>query len=260
MDGPITESARHAGPLQDASTIFYPRLEALRGVAALTVAAFHSWQSPWVDAAGLKRTFYASDGTVGWAGKFGAELLRIFGNGHGAVVLFFVISGFVLAGSLARGPQDLCAAAPRFLLARLFRIYPAIFATIGVFAVLFWTTGASLTSAEAYRPLGLLRNVLLLDTSIDGVMWSLQIELIAIPLIILVYFGSVRWGLIFPITVFLALAALSFSGTWNRAIGGPGMLGTIHAFIPGVIAFLVGRRLVEQCPVRLTPAVFMAGM
>src|SRR5947208_2819432 len=98
MDGPLTDSARLAGPgpLQDASTVFYPRLEALRGVAALTVAAFHSWQSIWIDATGHTRNFFSSGGTA-WAERFGEELLRIFGNGHGAVVLFFVISGFVLS-------------------------------------------------------------------------------------------------------------------------------------------------------------------
>ena len=255
--GTATESARLDGALQDASTIFYPRLEALRGVAALIVAAFHSWQSIWIDAAGRKRSFFPSDGAAGWVEQFGAGLLRVFGNGHGAVILFFVISGFVLSGSLARSPQGFCAAASRFLPARLFRIYPAIFATIGIFAILFWVTGAMFGPADAYRPFGLLRNALLLETSIDGVMWSLQIELIAIPLILLVFFGSARWGLILPTALFLGLAALSFSGAWNRAIGSVGMFGTIHAFIPGMIAFQIGRRLVERCPVRLAPALFM---
>ncbi|HLQ94737.1 MAG TPA: acyltransferase [Xanthobacteraceae bacterium] len=258
MDGPPNELARPAGPLQDASTIFYPRLEALRGVAALTVAAFHSWQSIWIDAGEGRRNFLSADGTVGWVEQFGTGLLRVFGNGHGAVMLFFVISGFVLCGSLARGPQDFYAAAMRFLPARLFRIYPAIFATIGIFAVLYWTTGVLLGPADAYGPFGLLRNALLLETSIDGVMWSLQIELIAVPLILLAFLGSVRWGLILAVMLFLVLAALSFSGAWNRAIGGSGMLGTIHAFIPGMIAFWIGHRLVERCPVRLAPALFLA--
>jgi len=89
-------------------------------------------------------------------------------------------------------------------------------------------------------------------------MWSLQIELIAVPLILLAFLGSVRWGLILAVMLFLVLAALSFSGAWNRAIGGSGMLGTIHAFIPGMIAFWIGHRLVERCPVRLAPALFLA--
>jgi peptidoglycan/LPS O-acetylase OafA/YrhL len=174
------------------------------------------------------------------------------------VVLFFVISGFVLASSLSRGPQTIPAGGARFLNARLFRIYPAVFVTIVVFAAVFWLTGAFLSGPSAYSPVSLLRNALLLDFSIDGVMWSLQLEMIAIPLIFLAYIGWRQWGVIAPALLFAVLAGLSFWGPWNRAIGAPNLFGEIHAFVCGMAAFLVGPRLIKLCSPRMVFVAFAA--
>ena len=246
--------------MKDEPTIFYPRLEALRGFAALTVAAFHSWQSSWIDTAGHTRNFLSSAATDSWPERLGLECLRILGGGYAAVILFFVLSGFVLSGSLTRGPQAPVAAAQRFIIARLFRIYPAVFATIAIFAILFWLTGKVLGAAESYGPLGILRNALLLDTSIDGVMWTLQIELVAVPLIFLVFVGFVRWGIALPITVFAVLMVLSFSGRWNRLLNDLPFFGSILAFIPGMVVFLTAGRVIRQLPTHLAPAAFIAAL
>ena len=48
--------------------------------------------------------------------------LAVLLNGQGAVQLFFVLSGFVLAGSLARSRER--APWPQFLVRRVFRIHP----------------------------------------------------------------------------------------------------------------------------------------
>jgi peptidoglycan/LPS O-acetylase OafA/YrhL len=247
---PIRGDDEMAAPSKS-TPIFYPRLEALRGVAALMVAAFHSWQSTWLDSTGKLRNFLlVSDGQP-LTGYFTNLILRVIGNGYGAVVLFFVISGFVLTGSLARGPQRLHRSASRFLIARLFRIYPAVFATVGLFAALFWTSGVFIDTPKAYVPLGLLRNALLINTSIDGVTWSLQLELIAMPAIVLAYFGWRVWGIAVPVVLFFCLAALSFWGPWNRAIGVPNLFGTIHAFMPGVAAFFLAPKLLKGCSPRI---------
>jgi peptidoglycan/LPS O-acetylase OafA/YrhL len=235
----------------DSTAIFYPRLEALRGVAALMVAAFHSWQSTWLDSNDKVRNFLVVGDGQGLASNCTNVILRVFGNGYGAVVLFFVISGFVLSGSLARGPQGFPQGGSRFLIARLFRIYPAVFATVGLFAALFWTSGAFIDTPNAYTMLSLLRNALLINTSIDGVTWSLQLELIAMPVIVLAYLGWRAWGDIVPVVLFFCLAALSFWGPWNRVIGTPNLFGTIHAFMPGVIAFLFAPKLLRGCSPRI---------
>ena len=62
---------------------FIPRLESLRGMAALLVGFYHCglMYLPFPPS-GVSRVYFG------------------FGNGMGCVVVFFVISGFVLARSL----------------------------------------------------------------------------------------------------------------------------------------------------------------
>jgi peptidoglycan/LPS O-acetylase OafA/YrhL len=244
-----------AGPPHQSNIIFYPRIEALRGIAALSVAAFHSWQSRWPDAAGQTQSFLSSSAGDSVVQHLCALVLRVLGNGHGAVVLFFVISGFVLTGSLLRGPQNHATGALRFLVARILRIYPAAFATIAIFGVVFWTTGAATNGPDSYDAIGLLKNALLFDTSINGVMWTLQLEVIAVPLLLIAYLGFLRFGVVAVAALFVVLVALSFWGSWTRAIGGANMFGTIHAFVAGMLAFLVSPRLIKWCTPRIATLV-----
>src|SRR5262249_10951148 len=138
---------------------FFPRLEALRGLAALVVVASHVWQSPWNDPAGGATRFlhWRADHVYGgWT----TYLLSTLGNGAAAVDLFFVISGFVLLQSLTRGPASNWVSAGRFAVARVFRIYPAVFVTLGIFMLIFYATDATLCSPTAYEPIKFLQNAL----------------------------------------------------------------------------------------------------
>ena len=126
---------------EEAARAFYPRLEALRGVAALSVAVGHTWLAGWfISARGGNVFVQTDDGTV--AAHIVSSALRIFGNGAGAVVLFFVLSGFVLTGALVRLPRYSGSGATQFIVSRLFRIYPAVFATMAIFAALLLANGA----------------------------------------------------------------------------------------------------------------------
>ncbi|MGH6737905.1 MAG: acyltransferase family protein, partial [Bradyrhizobium sp.] len=87
---------------------FLPRIESLRGLAALTVALMHVTMS-WFTAQ-----------PRGILDEVGLKAIKAVGNGFGAVVAFFVISGFVLARSLDRD-----FSATRFASARIFRLFPA---------------------------------------------------------------------------------------------------------------------------------------
>jgi peptidoglycan/LPS O-acetylase OafA/YrhL len=229
-----------------AETAFHPRLEALRGLAALAVAAFHSWYAPWLDVEGRAHQFLAADPSDGPLPRLARFFGRIIANGDGAVVIFFVLSGFVLAGSLERGPAQLLPAGRRFLIARLFRIYPAIAATVIMFAVAFWLTGKQLMGADSFSPAKLLSNMLLLEVSIDPVMWSLQVEVLAIPLVFAAYFIFRRWGMPALGALSALLIGLSFSGGWQNAIPGVHQFGTVFAFMLGVMAYVLAPPLLRQ--------------
>ena len=99
---------------------FFHRVESLRGIGAVIVAAWHvsGWavngvmllpHMPWPDAGWVQNTI----------GRIELALLP----GHSALMIFFIISGFVLRVSLQYGPQDPAGAAVRFHIARIFRIY-----------------------------------------------------------------------------------------------------------------------------------------
>lgn len=80
-------------------------LDALRGLAALSVVLYHF------------TTIYDSH-----FGPYSPRPFLIFPNGHFGVELFFCISGFVILGTIER-----TASLKRFAVARFARIYPAFF-------------------------------------------------------------------------------------------------------------------------------------
>lgn len=231
---------------------FFPRLEALRGLAALVVVAEHVWQSIWNDPSGGTRSFIRST-AEGVYGGWTTYALSILGNGQAAVNLFFVISGFVLLQSLVRGPATTTTNTARFIIARLFRIYPAVIATIGIFLLVFYSTNLTLSSPAAYAPLSLLRNALLVDVSINGVMWTLQLELIAIPLFIIGFFLFRYRGVIALAALLAALLILATAKQWNDLVGTPLGLQLLPFFAVGMIVYAIGRKV----SLRFSPPIAM---
>jgi peptidoglycan/LPS O-acetylase OafA/YrhL len=214
---------------------FSPRLEALRGLAALAVACYHAAQTPWSGEARLLTHPYHAD----WFSQALSKVLLALSNGGGAVNLFFVLSGFVLAGSLARGPAQAVPAARRFVIARLFRLYPAVWLTVLIFALVFALAGTDLAlNPRDGSPTRIALNMLLLDNRINGVMWSLQLELLAVPLILAAGLLSRRSAL--PLVAITAvLVVLSFWGPWTRGIGGLS-LNPLFCFTLGMLIRHVG--------------------
>ena len=206
------------------------------------VAAFHASQAQWSGGALIAT---APDRNEPLIGVILYAMKALF-NGHGAVVMFFVISGFVLSLSLASGPQAATPAARRFFTARLLRIYPAVVATIVLFAIVYRVFGVALagSQAEHYTAGGLLRHMLLLDFAINGVLWSLQLEVLAVPAIFFLYFVGRRWGPAPILALAIVLAGASFTKSYSRLLGAdsPG-LGLFYAFFIGMLVPSQGPRL-----------------
>lgn len=197
-----------------------PALQSLRGLAALLVVLHHC--SFYYDYdAGLKR---------------GAEIAF---NAHGAVVLFFVLSGYVLAKSLLARPLDLSRII-EFYVRRLFRIYPALWLSIGAVA-LYVTVFANQPTPSyvtewwwpAERRAGsvdLKHYALLLggiSTPWPLPLWTLKIEIIGSILMPFVAMAVLRAPRALAVLSMAALATLSL---------GPEVSGTL-LYISG---FLVG--------------------
>ena len=220
---------------------FVPELESLRGIAALIVASYHASSAYTASNLVLWADPRSWTNPV-WSGLFWLD--RAVSNGLGAVNVFFVLSGFVLASSIQRGPQSIGPAARHFFVARIFRLFPAIISTVLLFCVIYWLTGAMIPehAPEIYRPVSIIRNMLLIDWNIDGVMWSLQVEALAIPLIFVVTLGQQRFGAKFTaLTIFLlALPALR---PQRYLVAHGAFITYFYAFVFGIGAHLSGPHL-----------------
>ena len=122
-------------------TDFLPRLESLRGVAALIVVGYHA-------------SHRISGGVAyNWFDGFAWRVFTAVSNGTGAVVVFFVLSGFVLARSLESNSDPV-----RFLRNRVFRLFPAAMAVVALLTALHWRFGFFVGYEASFDPLDVLRS------------------------------------------------------------------------------------------------------
>ncbi|GAB3064216.1 acyltransferase family protein [Salinicoccus sesuvii] len=136
----------------------FTELDSLRGLAALVVVFYHY--------------------TVYYDEKFGhAEWGKIdlFTFGHYGVQLFFIISGFVIYMSLmnVKSVSD-------FAIKRSIRLYPAyMFAVALTFLIVSFASAESLrtTFPEAMVNLTMLQDFIPTVKNVDGVYWTLRVEL-----------------------------------------------------------------------------------
>jgi peptidoglycan/LPS O-acetylase OafA/YrhL len=147
-------------------------LDGLRGYAALSVALGHSvlaitgldlWSKSVRDFSSMT------------AAEVGYRLLSLIAPSGAAVMLFFVLSGHVLWMSFVR-KNLMVHALPDYLFSRAMRLFPLIIVTTIIIGVL---KGASLHD--------IVLTALLWDTSLNGVLWSLQVEVIGSVMIVLVW-------------------------------------------------------------------------
>jgi peptidoglycan/LPS O-acetylase OafA/YrhL len=180
-----------------AGEIRNPGLDGLRGIAALSVALGHCLLA--VTGIALWGTRLGDFPSMPWHDI----AMRVFSAllpADAAVMVFFVLSGHVLWESFRRKQVRFFAGLPDYASARLYRLYPlAIVAALPL---------GLLTSAPAGE---LVRNMLLLSNSLNGVLWSLQVEVIASFALFAVW-GLARdnpWKLLLALSV--TVAAVPFA-------------------------------------------------
>jgi acetyltransferase len=224
-----------------------PELDALRGVAALSVLAFHAWlySLPTPDAA-----------TSRGGGDIVLSSLRV------GLVLFFVLSGFLLYGPWVRAALE-SEPAPRlgrYLRRRALRVAPAYYAALAGAVLLLWgldgTPGVRLPAAGHLWRFAALAQNYGADTvmTLNPPTWTLVVEVsfyLALPLIGAVAVGlGARRGAQAAVPVALMLVGLAFNA-WLAAHRDlpPTLTKTLPSALPcfgaGMLAAVVlhGRRV-----------------
>jgi peptidoglycan/LPS O-acetylase OafA/YrhL len=196
-------------------------LDGVRGLAALSVALGHCL----LIVAGMEVwSKTAFDFPSMPAQEIAGRLMHLLFPGNGAVMVFFVLSGYVLWGSFAR-KQSTIADTPDYLVARLFRLLPLVMAT----TLLYWLVTFP-------SPGEFIANMFLLSTSMNRVLWSLQVEMIG-SLVIFVAWLTARND---PVKLFIALCVVAAAVPFCRG----------NQFVVYLPAFLLGA-LIHHVPERI---------
>jgi peptidoglycan/LPS O-acetylase OafA/YrhL len=185
----------------DKGTTFKPGLESLRGIAALTVAVHHG-MSAFVETATIPQRLVREG------------LMPLF-SPNPAVIIFFVLSGYVLGESLERNGDYI-----PFIIRRFFRIIPpfvlsVLFAYVCLSTVrLDDRTSANVTGFfhSLFWPepsLAMLReNLVLISTRINGPTWSILPEILGSLILPFFVFAHRLAGPRYRWQTFVAITAL----------------------------------------------------
>ena len=224
-----------------APRLFLPRLESFRGVAALVVATGHT--------VGVLLPSAEAQPVMQLLG-------RIF-NGHAAVLVFFVLSGYVLGLSLDRpSPSGFGAQYATYVFRRLFRIYPAfLLSVLLALAYLGWHRveagfpAASPWFNQWYRQFpapGAWRGILSFqDIQLNNVAWTLRSEMIGS--LLLPFFHRIQrrsgWGINGVMLVGLLLLARHLNNQFVANLP----LFYLGLTVPGMLASRALQRLPSAC-------------
>lgn len=149
-DPPRLHQCPHPRPVQR-----FAHIDALRGVAAAMVVLQHAFEAAHSGGAAIYDPLLASINL----GRFG-------------VILFFLISGFVVPFSFS-GERPL----RKFAISRLFRLYPAYWVSLAAFAVLAAVQGRPLAGEVLWANMTMLQGLLGVR-NVGDVYWTLLYEMI----------------------------------------------------------------------------------
>ena len=176
-------------------------MEGLRGFAVFLVFLVHyvTLVEPWLN----PNTWTSNT----------AEVLRRLGNA--GVDLFFVLSGYLIYGTLIEKPRPFW----QYFGRRIQRIYPTFLAVFAIYLVLSWIAPAysKIPTGQAEAIIYLIQNVLLLPglfpiPPLITVAWSLSYEMfyyLVIPLLIVVL-GLRSWPRFLRFLLFAVIGATLF--------------------------------------------------
>lgn len=214
------------------------QLDGLRGYAAMSVAAFHT--ITMLDYSQIDRLYYQMFWDVpGIYGKL-TKFVFIFLNGVTPVTVFFVLSGAVLCRSLMQSDEAYFPTAVKFMVRRTLRIYPALLVAL----IVGW-----LVMNFAVRPTpinDLFLEAALYQFTIIGATWTLNVEMLAIPVILLAFIG---YRHLRGFGLFMALVAISLTFRHLIPPGPPDLLRAawscfaVGMLIPTGIGAFVARSL-----------------
>jgi len=214
-------------------------LGALRGYAALVVVVFH-----------LSPTVLGTDRHL--------AVYRHFDLGKYGVLLFFLVSGYVIPMSLERH-----GSLRRFWIGRLCRIYPAYLAAIGLVLLLSWAGWLAWTTTVRHQPAAIVLAHVTMMSDLIGVR------------------GAVRvfWTLSYEMTFYLVVSGLfvwrlhRLSAWWAAGLGltalvagarlPDDLLGATFAgrrLTAALLVALVGLSILAYLKDRLVPAAGAAGI
>jgi peptidoglycan/LPS O-acetylase OafA/YrhL len=157
------------------STSRLGNIDALRAVAALSVFVQHAF-----------RDVIARGGDGPFAG-FAAGTLNTIDTGRLGVVMFFLISGFVIPFSI-KGDRPV----RRFVISRLFRLYPAYWVSLIAVTVLLTLTGHVPSLAQVLAN-GSMAATILGEEWMNGVYWTLFIELLFYGMTVMLFVMGVLY-------------------------------------------------------------------
>jgi len=198
-------------------------MEGLRGFAVFLVFLVHyvTLVEPWLN----PNTWTSNT----------AEVLRRLGNA--GVDLFFVLSGYLIYGTLIEKPRPFW----QYFGRRIQRIYPTFLAVFAIYLMLSWIAPAfsKIPTERTEAIIYLIQNVLLLPglfpiPPLITVAWSLSYEMfyyLVIPLLIVVL-GLRSWPRLHRSLLFAAIGALLF--IYSAVYGGPVRLAM---FVAGILVY-----------------------
>lgn len=164
---------------------------------------------------------------------------------HAAVLFFFVLSGYVLGESFRRSGLS-WSGAGHYLFKRVMRLFPVFWVAVLLGAAVFilidrqpiagvndWLNGA-FSGASAVIPVNVIPALLAQTVSMNGALWSVQVEIFMIPVLPLLVLISNRVPLIVDLAILAALSVLA-----ERQIGGL-TSGTPLSFVAYLNCFYIG--------------------